>query len=45
MGVPHGPPLFAHAQSNDTDAKTLSENWMRAYLRGADRDQPAFACL
>ena len=30
-------------KSNDSDARTLSENWMRAYLRGADRDQPAFA--
>ena len=32
------------AQTDDVDAKHLSENWMRAYLRGADRDQPAFAC-
>ena len=30
-------------KSNDSNARTLSENWMRAYLRGADRDQPAFS--
>lgn len=30
-------------KTDDVDAKHLSENWMRAYLRGADRDQPAFA--
>merc|ERR1712196_685151 len=29
---------------DNANANRLSENWMRSYLRGADRDQPAFAC-
>lgn len=30
-------------RSNDEAARQLGSAWMRAYLRGADRDQPAFA--
>jgi len=30
-------------RSNDESAQQLSSAWMRAYMRGADRDQPSFA--
>lgn len=30
-------------RTNDRAARLLSEAWMRAYLRGGDRDQPAFS--